>query len=57
MAKILQSNSMSILKIQKFLGLNEDTDGNTTLKDGELGKMKNFRITQNGHLQIRPTLL
>lgn len=44
----------SILKIKQFLGLNENPDGDTKIKTGELSAMRNFRITQDGHLQIRP---
>jgi hypothetical protein len=43
-----------IISIKKFLGLNENPDGDTVLKRGELAYMRNFRITQDGHLQIRP---
>ena len=43
-----------IISIKKFLGLNENPDGDTVLKRGELAAMRNFRITQDGHLQIRP---
>lgn len=43
-----------IISIKKFLGLNENPDGDTVLKRGELAEMRNFRITQDGHLQIRP---
>ena len=42
-----------IISIKKFLGLNENPDGDTVLKRGELAEMRNFRITQDGHLQIR----
>lgn len=47
-------NDVSILSIREFLGLNENPDGDTTLKDGEMAEMRNFRITQDKHLQIRP---
>lgn len=42
------------MKIDRFLGLNENPDGDTTLKAGELSVMRNFRITQDQHLQVRP---
>lgn len=45
---------MTILKIRSFLGLNENPDGDTTLKTGELAELRNFRITKDRHLQIRP---
>lgn len=54
MPSIPATNDMSILKIDKFLGLNENPDGDTTLRVGEMSQMRNFRITQDGHLQIRP---
>ena len=53
MARIASTGDATILKIQKFLGLNENPDGDTTLKNGEMSVMKNFRITQDNHLQIR----
>lgn len=43
-----------IISIKRFLGLNENPDGDTVLKRGELADMQNMRITQDGHLQIRP---
>lgn len=54
MAKIAANNSISILKIKEFLGLNENPDGDTNIKTGELSEMRNFRITRDNHLQIRP---
>lgn len=54
MARIAVTQQDTILKINSFLGLNENPDGDTTLKDGELSEMRNFKITQDGHLQIRP---
>lgn len=54
MASIGNANGNSILKIHDFLGLNENLDGDTTLKAGEMAEMRNFRITADNHLQIRP---
>ena len=54
MASIATPNNISIMSIRAFLGLNENPDGDTTLKHGELAEMRNFRITQDKHLQIRP---
>lgn len=54
MAQIKGTDNSSILRIQAFLGLNENPDGDTTLKVGEMAEMRNFRITQDKHLQIRP---
>ena len=44
----------SVLQIKRFLGLNQNPDGDNLLKVGELAEMRNFRITLDGHLQIRP---
>ena len=54
MAHISVKNDINMLKISAFLGLNENPDGVTALKTGELSEMRNFRITKDGHLQIRP---
>lgn len=53
MAVITGTRDMQVLKIKKFLGLNENPDGDTVLKNGELSAMRNFRITKDNHLQIR----
>ena len=54
MATIAANNPASILKIKKFLGLNQNPDGDTNIKTGELSEMRNFKITRDNHLQIRP---
>lgn len=54
MAHISTNNAISVMKIKEFLGLNENPDGDTHIKNGELSEMRNFRITQDKHLQIRP---
>lgn len=54
MAKIDVSDDAKILQIKKWLGLNESPDGDTGLKTGEAAEMRNFRITRENHLQIRP---
>lgn len=54
MARIAANNSISIMKIREFLGLNENPDGDTNIKTGELSEMRNFRITRDNHLQVRP---
>ena len=54
MASITAGTNNSILQINAFLGLNENPDGDTTLQPGEFAEMRNFRITQDRHLQIRP---
>lgn len=54
MAKLAASNENSILKIREFLGLNENADGDTNIKTGELSQCRNFTITRDKHLRIRP---
>lgn len=54
MAHISTNTSISVLKIKEFLGLNENPDGDTNIQTGELSEMRNFRITRDKHLQIRP---
>ena len=54
MAHISSNASGSVLKIKEFLGLNENPDGDTHIRIGELSEMRNFRITRDKHLQIRP---
>lgn len=54
MANVKTSDGTSIYKLTKWLGLNESPDGDTGLKLGEAAVMRNFRITREGHLQIRP---
>jgi len=54
MAQLAANNEISVLKIREFLGLNENPDGDTNLKTGELSEMRNFKITPDLHLQIRP---
>lgn len=53
MARVL-SRAQTEHSIHAFLGLNESPDGDTTLKMGEAALMRNWRITREGHLQIRP---
>lgn len=54
MAQISANSGISILKIKEFLGLNQNPDGDTKIKVGELSEMRNFAITRDLHLQIRP---
>lgn len=54
MARIAAGNDITVVQIRAFLGLNENPDGETTLKVGEFSRMHNFRITQDRHLQKRP---
>ena len=54
MAKIAPSADTKIYRIKKWLGVNENPDGATRLKLGELSESRNWRITLGGSLQIRP---
>ena len=54
MATISAKDTTKIFQIQKFLGLNESRDGDTQLKYGEASDLKNFRITPQYHLKVRP---
>ena len=45
---------MKTHKIDKWLGLNQSPDGDTGLTAGEAAVMKNWRITPENHLRIRP---
>ncbi len=54
MAQLRANSQTNILKIREFLGLNENPDGDTHLKNGELGVCRNFRVTRDRHLQLRP---
>ena len=54
MANIGVSDNTSVFQLKKWLGVNESPDGDTGLKMGEAAVMRNFRITRENHLQIRP---
>ena len=54
MAQLASGNDISILKIREFLGLNENPDGDTHIKTGELSRCLNFSVTRDKHLQLRP---
>lgn len=53
MATIRNTSKESVYTIRKWLGVNENPDGDTQLKLGEASLMRNWRITKDGHLQIR----
>lgn len=54
MAQISVRDNTQTYRISRWLGLNESPDGDTGLKLGEAAAMRNFRITRENHLQIRP---
>ena len=53
MASISQSKTPKPLSIERFLGLNEDTTGDTQLEVGESPNMTNFRLSENYKLKKR----
>jgi hypothetical protein len=54
MANIAASTNERIFSIGKWLGLNQNPDGDTKLKYGEAAVMENWRITRDGNLRRRP---
>lgn len=54
MATIKGASSEKIFQIKKWLGLNENPDGDTKLKMGEATIQQNFKVTRDGNLQRRP---
>ena len=54
MAQIKGNDRVKIWQIQKFLGLNECADGDTQLKLGEASEMRNWQVTPQYHLRVRP---
>ncbi len=54
MAEIRGKDEGRVLQIRKFLGLNECEDGDTQLKLGEAGEMRNWQVTPQQHLRVRP---
>lgn len=54
MANIVVNDNSKMFQIQRFLGLNENMDGDTQLKLGEASNIENFKVTQQYHLQGRP---
>ena len=54
MAKIVADEDVKIYTISNFKGLNESEDGDTNLALGEAAKMENWRVTNEGHIKVRP---
>ena len=54
MAQITGAQNERVFTIQKWLGLNENPDGDTKLKMGEAAVIRNWRVTRDGNLQKRP---
>lgn len=53
MATITSNTQEKIFTIKKWLGLNENPDGDTKLKYGEAAYMRNWKVTRDGNLKIR----
>ena len=54
MAQVMAGEGAKLYQIQRWLGVNESPDGDSGLKMGQAAVMRNFRITRENHLQIRP---
>ena len=54
MSTIKVTNAEGVYRIEKFIGLNENPDGDTKLKLGEASKCNNWKITRDLNLQKRP---
>lgn len=54
MASITARNESNIYQIRRFLGLNECDDGDTQLELGEASEMRNWQVTPQQHLRVRP---
>ena len=54
MSTIKATTNESIYKIDKFLGLNENPDGDTKLKLGEGSVCQNWKVTRDLNLRRRP---
>ncbi len=53
MASISAATAEKVISLKKFLGLNENTDGDNKLKTGEAVRCQNFKITNSGNLMKR----
>lgn len=54
MAKLNHVGGEKVYSIRRWLGLNQNPDGDTKLKYGEAAVMENWRITREGNLRRRP---
>lgn len=54
MARITGASEERVAQVRRWLGLNESPGGDTRLKLGEAAEMRNFSITADGSLQLRP---
>ena len=54
MSTIRANTNEGVYRITKFLGLNENPDGDTKLRLGEGSVVRNWRITRDLNLKRRP---
>lgn len=54
MAKIRTGNTDRVFTFKSFLGVNESADGEADLPLGMAKSMRNFKVTREGNLKIRP---
>lgn len=54
MSTIRSTANESIWRIDKFLGINENPDGDTKLKTGEAVTCRNWKVTRDRNLKRRP---
>ncbi len=54
MARLEGAEAARVYKIKQWLGVNENPDGETGLRQGEASQLRNWRITKERHLQLRP---
>ena len=54
MAQVNTRSGARQVRIERWLGLNENPDGETRLALGEASVMRNWRVTREGSLQVRP---
>lgn len=54
MAEIQAAQQEKVYRLQRLLGLNESPDGDTQLKMGESPDMRNWMVTGQYHLRVRP---
>ncbi len=54
MAKITTKDESRIYRIRRFLGLHESADGDTQLELGEASELRNWQVTPQFHLRVRP---
>lgn len=54
MARITGAQNERVFTIKKWLGINENPNGDTKLKLGEAAAMRNWKVTRDGNLQKRP---